>query len=232
LKSKGIFGFFPANSVEDDIIIYSPTDNEKIIAIYNTMREQMPKKDADIYYALSDFIAPCDTDYKDYIGAFAVTSGLGEEKAVEKFKAESDDYSAIMLQALADRLAEAFAEYLHMKVRTKHWAYNQSEDLSNSELIAEKYIGIRPAPGYPACPDHTGKKIIFNLLNVTENTGIHLTENTAMSPPASVSGFYFAHPQSKYFYINRIGEDQLKDLAKRTNINYDILLHKMAHLLI
>ena len=170
---------------------------------------------------MSDFIAPKDSKIKDYIGAFAVTSGLEVNKFVSIFEKENDDYSSIMLKALADRLAEALAEFLHKEIRTKFWGYSKEEGLNNEQLIAEKYRGIRPAPGYPACPDHLEKNTLFELLEVKKNIGIDLTETLAMSPAASVCGWYFAHPDSKYFGLGKIGMNQLEDLMSRKNLNLD-----------
>jgi 5-methyltetrahydrofolate--homocysteine methyltransferase len=167
---------------------------------------------------LSDFIAPKDAGVADYIGMFAVTAGLGIEKYEQRFEAAHDDYSSIMLKALADRLAEAFAEYLHERVRTDLWGYAANEDLSNPDLIAEKYVGIRPAPGYPACPEHTVKKELFETLQA-EEIGMQLTESYAMYPGAAVSGFYLAHPESKYFVVGKIGDDQVTDMARRRGMD-------------
>jgi len=164
---------------------------------------------------LSDYIAPADSGKTDYIGGFAVTSGIGVDELVQQYDAENDDYKSIMAKALADRLAEAFAEYLHREVRTHWWGYAQDETLSNEDLIRENYRGIRPAPGYPACPEHTEKTTLFNLLKAPENTGISLTESMAMLPTASVSGFYFSHPESKYFGLGKIAKDQVQDYATR-----------------
>ena len=166
---------------------------------------------------MSDFIAPKESDIIDYIGGFAVTSGLGIEKHIEAFEKDHDDYNSIMLKALADRLAEALAEYLHERVRTSYWGYSKNERHSNEELIQEKYRGIRPAPGYPACPDHTEKIGLFNILNVKDNIGADLTESLAMTPASSVSGWYFAHPNSKYFGVGKVSMEQIKDLAVRKN---------------
>ena len=161
---------------------------------------------------MSDFIAPKESDIIDYIGGFAVTSGLGIEKYIEAFENDHDDYNSIMLKALADRLAEALAEYLHERVRTSYWGYSKNERHSNEELIQEKYRGIRPAPGYPACPDHTEKIGLFNILKVKDNIGVDLTESLAMTPASSVSGWYFAHPNSKYFGVGKVNREQIKDL--------------------
>jgi 5-methyltetrahydrofolate--homocysteine methyltransferase len=165
--------------------------------------------------SLADFVAPRDTGLHDYVGAFAVTAGLGSEPKIMEFKAALDDYSAIMLEALADRLAEAFAERLHQRVRTEFWGYSGDESLDNAALIKEQYVGIRPAPGYPACPEHTEKQVIWDLLDVQAHAGIELTESMAMWPGAAVSGLYFAHPQSQYFVVGKLGRDQVEDYAKR-----------------
>jgi 5-methyltetrahydrofolate--homocysteine methyltransferase len=171
--------------------------------------------------SLADFIAPKNTGKKDYLGAFAVTTGIGIEKIVEKYEKDQDDYNSILVKAIADRLAEAFAEYLHEYVRKKMWGYASDEILDNELLIREKYQGIRPAPGYPACPDHTEKGKLWDLLNVENHTGISLTESYAMYPTAAVSGFYFSHPESKYFAVGKIGEDQLKNYAHRKNVSFE-----------
>ncbi|RPI65676.1 MAG: methionine synthase, partial [Ignavibacteriales bacterium] len=209
LQANGIFGLFPANTIGlDDIEIYTDDTRQGVRRVLHTLRSQTPKSDGLPNLALADFIAPKESGKKDYIGAFAVTAGIGIEPIVEKYEKEHDDYNSIMVKALADRLAEAFAEHLHELVRKKYWAYSPGEEFSNEELIKESYKGIRPAPGYPAQPDHTEKRIIFDLLDVEKNSGIKLTENLAMYPAASVSGLFFAHPQSKYFNVGKIGKDQ------------------------
>lgn len=218
ISPKGVIGIFPANSIEDDIEIYNPENRSELMHIQRTLRQQTKKAQGQPNIALADFIAPKETGINDYIGGFAVTSGLGIEPYLEKFKADHDDYNSIMLKALADRLAEAFAEYLHEEVRKNYWGYVPNETLDNEALIKESYQGIRPAPGYPACPDHTEKTGLFELLNATELTGIELTDSLAMFPAASVSGWYFSHPQAKYFGLGKIGNDQVEDLAKRKNI--------------
>ncbi len=215
---KAVFGIFEANSFGDDIQI---TDENGTIFWQRTLRQQTKKISGQPNIALSDFIAPKDSKIKDYIGAFAVTSGLEVNKFVSIFEKENDDYSSIMLKALADRLAEALAEFLHKEIRTKFWGYSKEEGLNNEQLIAEKYRGIRPAPGYPACPDHLEKNTLFELLEVKKNIGIDLTETLAMSPAASVCGWYFAHPDSKYFGLGKIGMNQLEDLMSRKNLNLD-----------
>lgn len=214
LSGNGVIGIFPCNSVEDDIEIYHP-ESHKIIFKAHHLRQQRKKAQGKANFCLSDFIAPKETGKKDYIGAFAVTAGGRIEEKVKQFEEDHDDYNAILLKALADRLAEAFAEYLHKKVRTELWAYAQDEDLQNKDLVAEKYQGIRPAPGYPACPDHTEKAMLFELLSTEKNTGISLTESFAMYPAASVSGWYLSHPESSYFGLGNILEDQLDSYAVR-----------------
>lgn len=232
LSAKGVFGIFPATRQGDDIFIYDSESFDTQLAFYPTLREQSVKKQGVPNFALADFIAPEDSGIKDYIGAFTVTAGFGCKEAAAEFSGSGDDYSAIMIQALADRLAEAFAEYLHMKIRTEFWGYASQEKLSNEDLIKELYEGIRPAPGYPACPDHIGKRIIFDLIEVENSIGVNLTENSAMFPAASVSGFYFAYPESCYFNINRIGEDQLTDYAQRLGVDRAKMRRDLSHLLI
>jgi 5-methyltetrahydrofolate--homocysteine methyltransferase len=215
LTANAVIGLFPANSVGDDIEIYTDESRTQVAMVNHTLRQQLEKPSDRFNYALSDFIAPKASGVKDYIGAFAVTAGIGIEKKLAEFEAKHDDYDAIMLKALADRLAEALAELMHERVRRELWGYAADETLSNEELIAEKYRGIRPAPGYPACPDHTEKGPLFELLQAPENAGVNLTESYAMWPAAAVSGFYFAHPQARYFAVGKIGRDQLEDYARR-----------------
>ncbi|RMH07599.1 MAG: methionine synthase, partial [Nitrospirae bacterium] len=222
LVAKGVYGFFPANSVEDDIEVYTDASRSTRLAVFHTLRQQMAKSTGDGNYALADFIAPRSTGLADYLGAFAVTAGFGIERVCEQFARDHDDYHAIMVKALADRLAEAFAEWLHREAR-RAWGYGKDEQLTNEELIHERYRGIRPAPGYPACPDHTEKRTLFDLLNVEERTGIVLTETYAMSPAASVCGLYFAHPRAKYFAVGKIGRDQLLDYACRKQVDLSSL---------
>ena len=219
LTAKAIFGIFPANSNEQDDIELKNNDEN---FTFRTLRQQHKKSEGKEYLALSDFIAPKDSGKKDYIGAFAVTTGFGTDELAQKYEAEHDDYNAIMVKAIADRLAEAFAEFLHKKVRTEIWGYSKDENLENEDLISEKYVGIRPAPGYPACPDHLEKTTIWDLLKVKENIGLELTESLAMFPTASVSGYYFANPKAKYFGVGKISEDQLKDYAERKNIDLEL----------
>jgi 5-methyltetrahydrofolate--homocysteine methyltransferase len=213
-----VYGFWPASSEGDDIIVYSDESRTKELARFHALRQQWERKGQDAFYSLADFIAPVESGRHDYIGAFAVTSGIGADELARSFERDHDDYNAIMVKALADRLAEAFAEWLHSQVR-KQWGYGASEQLTNEDLIAEKYRGIRPAPGYPAQPDHTEKRTLFQLLDAERATGIRLTESFAMHPAASVSGLYFAHPQSRYFAIDRITRDQVEDYARRKDMS-------------
>lgn len=213
LTAKAIFGLFPANSKLDDIVLYN--ENQQEIGTFYTLRQQLKRGKGLPSLALADFIAPISSGIQDYVGCFCVSAGFGTEEIVQKFKAQNDDYNAIIVQALADRFAEAFAEFLHYKVRTEYWGYASDENLSNEELIRESYKGIRPAPGYPACPDHIEKRTIWDLLQVKETIGVELTEGLAMWPAASVSGYYFAHPDSKYFGLGKIKEDQLIDYVHR-----------------
>lgn len=219
ISARSVIGLFPANTVnDDDIEIYADENRNKVIATNFNLRQQTKKAQGAYNMCLADFIAPKESGVKDYIGAFVVTAGIGIEKWIEKFeKQEHDDYKSILLKALADRLAEALAEYMHEQVRKYYWGYAINENLDNEGLINEKYQGIRPAPGYPACPDHTEKITIFNLLNATENTNVNLTDNLAMYPAASVSGWYFAHPQAHYFGLGKIDKDQVESIAKRKN---------------
>ena len=218
LTAKACFGLFPANSEEDDILIYD-TENikeEKFRLI--TLRQQLQKRAGQPNLALADFVAPKAKGVKDYIGTFCVSTGFGVQEIAERFEKENDDYNSIMIKALADRLAEAFAEFLHREIRTRYWGFSPEESLTNEELIKERYKGIRPAPGYPACPDHLEKQTLWELMDVEKHIGVTLTESYAMWPAASVSGYYFAHPEAKYFGLGKIKEDQLIDYSKRKNI--------------
>jgi 5-methyltetrahydrofolate--homocysteine methyltransferase len=220
LQAKAVVGIFEANAVEDDIEIYdSSTGN--LHSVFCTLRQQNKKAEGLPNFALADFIAPKSSGKKDYLGGFAVTAGIGIEKHLEKFEKEHDDYRSILLKALADRLAEALAEYMHAKVRREIWGYASNENFSNDDLIQEKYIGIRPAPGYPACPDHTEKRKLFDWLQAEKNTGITLTESYAMYPTAAVSGFYFAHPKSQYFGLGKISKDQVEEYAQRKGMSIE-----------
>jgi 5-methyltetrahydrofolate--homocysteine methyltransferase len=214
IHGKAVYGFFPAHSVGDDIELYTDDTRTKVLTTFHTLRQQMDKPQDQPNYALADFIAPKSSGRKDYFGAFALTSGLGVTEIARAFEADHDDYNSIMTKALADRLAEASAEWLHLQARLA-WGFGAGENLSNEELIKEKYRGIRPAPGYPACPDHTEKRILFDLLQAEKNASVVLTENFAMDPASSVSGFYFAHPGAKYFGVGMIGRDQVDDYSER-----------------
>ncbi|QEM81761.1 methionine synthase [Halomonas binhaiensis] len=216
IQARGVVGLWPANCVDNDVIeVYADESRETVIERLNHIRQQTTKNRDGACYSLADFIAPKDSGKPDWIGGFAVTAGHGVEELANEYKAKGDDYSAIMVQALADRLAEAFAEHMHERIRREFWAYVPNEALDNEALIAEKYQGIRPAPGYPACPDHTEKATLFRMLDATRNTGLDLTEHFAMWPAAAVSGWYFSHPQSKYFSTGKITRDQVEVLAQR-----------------
>ena len=218
LTANGVYGLFPANSVGDDIEIYTDERRTEVLMTLHTLRQQMDKGPETVNYAIADFVAPKSTGLPDYVGAFAVTSGHSMDVVVKKFQAELDDYNAIMVEALADRLAEAFAEKLH-KIARDAWGYGNEESLSTDDYIREKYRGIRPAPGYPACPDHTEKALLWELLGVAEKADIHLTESYAMYPASSVSGFYFAHPASRYFPVGKIEPDQVTEYAARKGMD-------------
>jgi 5-methyltetrahydrofolate--homocysteine methyltransferase len=214
LKAKGVIGFYPANSIGDDIEVYADETRQEVIAKFINLRNQVAKENQE-NLCLSDFIAPKDSGRTDYIGAFAVTAGLNIEHYLKEFEEDQDDYSSIMIKALADRLAEAFTEIIHLEIRKQYWGYSPEENLGLEDLIMEKYKGIRPAHGYPACPDHTEKETLFNLLGAHKNAGILLTESFSMFPAASVSGLVFAHPESKYFLVGKISKDQVEDYARR-----------------
>jgi 5-methyltetrahydrofolate--homocysteine methyltransferase len=222
LTANGVIGFWPASSVGDDIELYTDESRKETLTTIHTLRQQTEKTKGEPYYALSDFIAPKDSGIADYWGGFAVTAGIGCNELVAHFEKDHDDYNSIMTKAIADRFAEAFAEKMHELVRREYWGYAKNESLSNEDLIKEEYQGIRPAPGYPACPDHTEKITLFKLLNAEEATGMHLTDSLAMTPAASVSGFYFAHPQSRYFGLGKISKDQVEDYAKRKGMPLDV----------
>jgi 5-methyltetrahydrofolate--homocysteine methyltransferase len=233
ITARGVYGLFPASAVGDDVELYTDCKREKVFQQFHFLRQQSNKEGSEPCRSLSDFIAPKETGLRDHIGAFAVTSGIGLKELCDRFRSENDDYNAIMAEALADRLAEAFAECLHKQVRCE-WGYGCGEGLSNADLIQEKYRGIRPAAGYPACPDHTEKGPLWRLLDVQTNTGMMITESFAMWPGSSVSGLYFAHPESRYFSLGKIDRDQVADYSKRKgmsvaeverwlgqNLNYD-----------
>ncbi|MFD0763447.1 methionine synthase [Mucilaginibacter lutimaris] len=221
LRASGVIGFWPANSVGDDIELYTDESRQHLLTRIHTLRQQNEKVKGEPYYALSDFIAPKDSGVADYFGGFAVTTGIGCDELVAEFEADHDDYNSIMTKAIADRFAEAFAEKMHELVRKEYWGYAKNEQLDTDELIKEEYQGIRPAPGYPACPDHTEKTTLFEILKAEDNAHMHLTESLAMTPAASVSGFYFSHPQARYFGLNKISKDQIEDYAHRKNLSVD-----------
>jgi 5-methyltetrahydrofolate--homocysteine methyltransferase len=223
LMANAVIGFYPANSIGDDIEVYSDESCSRVIARFVNLRNQVRRDDGQPNLCLADFIAPKDSGIKDYIGAFAVTSGIGIEEKIRTFEQNNDDYSSIMIKALADRLAEAFTELLHEKVRKDYWGYTPNEMLALDELILEKYHGIRPAYGYPACPDHSEKETLFRLLDAEKSTGISLTENFSMYPAASVSGLFFAHPESRYFFVGKISPDQAEDYARRKGNDLQII---------
>ncbi len=220
LTARGVHGFWPANSDGDDIVLYANENRNDVLATFPMLRQQWERKGQNDFRCLSDYVAPVDSGRTDFVGAFAVTTGIGATELTQQFEEDHDDYQSIMTKALADRLAEAFAEYLHRRARSE-WGFGESECLSSDELIAEKYRGIRPAFGYPACPDHTRKRTLFDLLQAEENTGITLTESFAMLPAASVSGMYFAHPEARYFSVDRISKDQAESYAQRTGMSLE-----------
>jgi 5-methyltetrahydrofolate--homocysteine methyltransferase len=223
LTANGVIGLFPANSVgDDDIEVYVDESRRERRLTLHTLRQQDEKPPGKPNRALADYVAPKDSGKKDYVGAFAVTI-VGAEELAKQFEAKHDDYNAILVKALADRLAEAFAERLHERVRKEFWGYAVNETLDNEALIREAYQGIRPAPGYPACPDHTEKELLFRLIDATKNAGVRLTESYAMLPAASVSGFYFSHPESKYFAVGKLGKDQIVDYARRKSMDLTVL---------
>jgi 5-methyltetrahydrofolate--homocysteine methyltransferase len=215
-RAAAVIGFWPANAQGDDILIYEDEARATPRCVLHTLRQQLPRREGRANVALADFVAPVGS-VPDYIGAFTVTAGLGEDEIANRFKGLNDDYSSILAKALADRLAEAFAERMHERVRREFWGYAPEEALSTQELIGEKYRGIRPAPGYPAQPDHTEKGTLFGLLGGEQAIGVQLTENFAMWPGASVCGLYFGHPQSHYFGVGKIERDQVEDYARRKN---------------
>ena len=215
LKARAVIGFWPAANLMDDVEIYTDDTRTQPLATLHHLRQQADKPVERPNLCLADFIAPKEFGKPDWIGGFAVTAGLGIEPHLDRFHADHDDYSAIILKALADRLAEAFAERMHQRVRKEFWGFVPDEALANEDLIAEKYQGIRPAPGYPACPEHTEKATLFKLLDATNNAGITLTEGFSMYPAAAVSGWYFSHPDSQYFVVGRLGLEQVRDYARR-----------------
>ena len=222
LQARAVIGFFPANSSGDDIEVYADDEREEVQAVLHHLRQQLAKTAENPNWCLSDFVAPKDSGQNDYIGAFAVTTGIGIDEHVARYEAQHDDYNSILLKALADRLAEAFAERMHERVRKEFWAYASDESLSNNDLIAEGYQGIRPAPGYPACPDHTEKQTLWSLIQPDANAGISITESFAMLPTAAVSGWYFSHPDARYFGTGKIHKDQVEDYTKRKNVDIKV----------
>ena len=215
LTARAVLGFFPANARGDDIEIYPEDGRGHPRVVLHTLRQQMDKSGGRATLALADYVAPADRGIEDWIGGFAVTAGIGAAELAKEYQERNDDYSAILVKALADRLAEALAERLHQRVRTEFWGYAADESLDHTELLAEQYQGIRPAPGYPACPDHSGKRALFDLLEAESRIGVRLTESFAMLPAASVSGWYFWHPAARYFGVGKIGKDQVEDYAAR-----------------
>jgi 5-methyltetrahydrofolate--homocysteine methyltransferase len=221
LIARGVYGFFPASATGDDVELYTDDSRREVLARFHFLRQQMDKPSDQFNHCLADYIAPKDhSDRRDYLGAFAVSAGFGTEQVCKRFEQDHDDYNSIMTKALADRLAEAFAEYLHQRAR-RDWGFGKTEQLSNEDLIREKYRGIRPAAGYPACPDHTEKWTLWKLLDAERRTGIKLTESCAMWPGASVSGLYFAHPDSKYFGVGKIDRDQVLDYQQRKQMDLE-----------
>ena len=218
VRARATIGFFPASSVGDDIEVYADASRREVAWRLHHLRQQKPKPAGQPHYALADFVAPRDSGVADWVGAFAVTAGIGLDEKVREFEARHDDYGAIMLKALADRFAEALAERMHERARREFWGYAPEERFSNDDLVGEKYRGIRPAPGYPACPDHTEKATLWKMLDVERSTGIRLTEGYAMHPTAAVSGWYFSHPESTYFAVGKVEADQVADYARRKGI--------------
>jgi 5-methyltetrahydrofolate--homocysteine methyltransferase len=227
-KPRAVLGFWPANRVdEDDLALYADVSRGQRVATVHTLRQQMRRDDGRANLALADFVAPQTSGVVDYLGAFAVTVGPEAERIAGDFAMAHDDYSSIMVKALADRFAEAFAERLHERVRREFWGYARDEALSKTDLIAETYRGIRPAPGYPACPDHSEKRTLFRLLDAERTTGLRLTSSFAMWPPASVCGYYFSHPEARYFGVGKIGGDQVADYARRKGATVEELVRWM-----
>jgi len=216
---KGVIGFWPANAVGDDIRLYTDESRSEELGTFFTLRQQLSKRDGKANVALSDFVAPVESEKADYIGGFVVTAGIEEVAIAERFERANDDYNSILVKALADRFAEAFAERMHEAVRKDYWGYAKNEDFSGEELISESYQGIRPAPGYPAQPDHTEKVTLFRLLDAEQNSGVTLTESMAMWPGSSVSGLYLSHPESYYFGVAKVERDQVEDYARRKGMD-------------
>jgi len=219
-RARATVGFWPANAEGDDIALWDSAARVAPALVWRNLRQQNARPEGRPNYCLADFVAPAESGITDYVGAFAVTAGINVERKVAEFESKRDDYSALMVKALADRLAEAFAEWLHLRVRRELWGYASDESLDNAALIREEYRGIRPAPGYPACPDHAVKGPLFELVEAGR-LGMTVTESYAMLPAASVSGFYLAHPDARYFAVGKIGQDQLADFAARTGLSLD-----------
>ncbi|WP_462318263.1 vitamin B12 dependent-methionine synthase activation domain-containing protein, partial [Marinilabilia sp.] len=215
IRPNAVIGLFPANSNGDDIEVYTNEKRTELSTSFHFLREQQKKQGKKHYYSLADFVAPKDSGIPDYIGGFAVSAGEGSEKWAKKYEEQQDDYNAILIKSLADRLAEAFAELMHFRVRKEFWGYNPEEEFNYDDLVRERYRGIRPALGYPACPDHSEKRLLFDLMEVEENAGITLTEHFSMYPNASVSGLYLGHPDAIYFGVGKVKGDQIKDIASR-----------------
>ena len=232
LKAQAVVGFWPAAQLGvNDVGLYSDDERVTLIARFNFLRQQSIKAEGIPNLCLSDFIAPLDIGKPDYFGGFAVTTGIGADALSKKYEQQNNDYSALLVKALADRLAEAFAEHMHQRVRTEFWPYASSEQCSNEERIREQYRGIRPAPGYPACPEHSDKEILFELLEVPEQIGMSLTESYAMSPAASVSGFYFSHPEARYFAVGKIDSDQVQSMAERKGVSFEEMSRLLSPIL-
>jgi len=221
LTASAVIGFWPANSTDDDVIVWKDEEREEELMRLHHLRQQTDKPNEQPNYCLSDYVVPVDSGLDDYIGGFVVTTGLGAEKMAGEYEANNDDYNAFLCKALADRLAEAFAEKMHELVRKEYWGYAPDEDLGSEALIKEQYQGIRPAPGYPACPDHTEKELLFKLLDATAKAKVELTESFAMSPAASVSGWYFSHPDARYFGLGKIDKDQVQSYAERKGMELE-----------
>ena len=219
LRVRAVLGLFPATAVGDDVELYGDESRERVLTTLNFLRQQKGKPDGQPHECLADYVAPQASGVRDYFGAFAVTAGVGIEEQLARFKRAHDDYSSIMLKALADRLAEAAAEHFHERVRRELWGYAAAETLTNEQLVREEYPGIRPAPGYPACPDHTEKRKLWELLDVERRAGIRLTDSFAMYPTAAVSGWYVAHPQARYFAVGKIDREQVEDYARRKGLS-------------
>jgi len=219
VRASGVIGFFPANSVDEDIEVYADESRREVAWRLHHLRQQKPKPAGQPHYSLSDFVAPRDSGVADWVGAFAVTAGIGLDEKVREFEARHDDYGSIMVKALADRLAEALAERMHERARREFWGYAPEERFTSDDLAREKYRGIRPAPGYPACPDHSEKATLWRMLDAERNAGIRLTESYAMHPASAVSGWYFSHPESTYFAVGKIDADQVADYARRKGMS-------------